>query len=551
MLRLSAMQHFRGQFGWRAASLLISSLVAVPMVAVLLSLLAPSDTEWAHIVEVLLPEYLQNTFLLMLQVAVYCLVIGVGTAWLTVATSFPGHRVATWALTLPLALPAYIMAYVYTELLEFSGPVQTGIRSLLALEPDALSLPEIRSLPGAALVMSLSLYPYVYLLARVGFLQRSVRLFDAARTLGATPTNAFFRIALPAARPAIAGGLSLVLMETLADFGVVEYFGVPTFSTGIFRTWFASGEKVAAMKLAAVMFVVVVVLIVAEKRSRSAGQTSNLEVEHSMTRTRLRGVKAVVATAACFVPIVLGCVVPLFVLAQLAVTDGDPMLGSAFLEFTANSVKVALLAATVAVVAALVLSYAQHLAAHWITSVSVQIATLGYALPGTVLAVGLLPPLAAVDHQLAGFFDTYFQWRSGLLLTGTTAVLVYAYVTRFLTVAHNTTSSAISGIPTVYDQAARCLGAKPLAVIRRIQLPLVRRGVVTAWLLVFVDTMRELPATLLLRPFNFETLATRVYRLAADERLGEASSAALTIVLLGLVPVLLLNRPHRRPRRTG
>ena len=512
------------------------------MVAVLLSLFAASETEWPHIRDVLLPEYLQNTFLLMLQVGVLCLVIGVGTAWLTAAMAFPGRRWFTWALTLPLAMPAYIVAYVYTDLLEFSGPVQSGIRDLFQLEPDAIEFPEIRSLPGAALIMSLSLYPYVYLLARVAFLQRSVRLFDAARTLGASPWRAFFRIALPAARVSIAGGLSLVLMETLADFGVVEYFGVPTFSTGIFRTWFASGEKIAAMKLAAVMFIFVIVLVVSEKWLRSAGRPSAIETESNDRRPSLRGARALIASLACLTPITLGCLVPIAVLLRLAWIEGDPLLGEEFLTFMKNSVLVAVLASATAVIAALLLTYAQHFAAHWTTAISIEVATLGYALPGTMLAVGLLQPLSSLDHGLAEFFDAQFQWRTGLIITGTVVVLIYAYVTRFLTVAYNTTSSGIAGIPMAYSEAARCLGAASWQVIGRIQLPLMRRAVMTALLLVFVDTMRELPATLLLRPFNFETLATRVYRLAADERLGEASTAALTIVLLGLVPVLLLNR---------
>lgn len=530
------------QRGWQLASLVLSLAISVPMVAVVWSLVAPGETEWLHIRSVLLPELVQNTFLLMLQVAAYCLVIGVGTAWLTAATAFPGRRGLTWALTLPLALPAYITAYVYTDLLEFSGPVQTGLRSALGWSPDTFRFPEIRSLPGAALVMSLSLYPYVYLLARGAFLQRSVRLFEAARTLKATPSQAFFRVALPSARASIAGGLSLVLMETLADFGVVEYFGVPTFSTGIFRTWFATGDKLAAMKLGAVMFTMVVVLVVAERRSRREGRPSSLDAEGSFQPMQLHGVRALGATAACLLPVVLGCALPIFVLAQMAWTHGDPLWGTEFISFVKNSVAVAVGASVVAVGAALVLTYAQHSAAHWSTNVAVQISTLGYALPGTMLAVGLLPPLSFVDRGLAEFAESQLGWRTGLILTGTVTILIYAYVTRFLTVAFNTTASAITRIPREYDHAARSLGATPSQVLRRIHLPLMRRALFTAGLLVFVDTMRELPATLILRPFNFETLATRVYRLAADERLSEASTAALSIVLIGLVPVLLLNR---------
>lgn len=515
----------------------------------MLSLFSPGESDWEHIRTVLLPEYVKNTFLLMVQVAALSLAIGVSTAWLTAATTFPGKRLWVWALSLPLAMPTYIMAYVYTDLLDFSGPVQTAIRSALGLDSAAsLGFPAIRSLPGAACIMGLSLYPYVYLLARVAFVQRSTRLFDAARTLGASPWRAFFRIALPASRAAIVGGLALVLMETLADFGVVEYFGVPTFSTGIFRTWFAGGDKRAAMKLAAVMFVFVVALVALEKWSRRRIETAELEVDSGFRAIPLSGWRAWSANLACGVPVVLGCIVPVAVLIKHAVSKGDPLWGSEFVEFATNSVKVALLAALAAVVVALVLTYAQRRLPLWILNASVLVATLGYALPGTMLAVGILPPLSALDRSLAGFFDTQFGWRSGLILTGSIFILIYAYLTRFLTVAFNTTHSAVSRIPRAYEQAASTLGAGPLAVVRRIQIPLTRRAIVTAVFLVFVDTMRELPATLILRPFNFETLATRVYRLASDERLAEASSAALTIVVIGLVPVLLLNVSSERGR---
>ncbi|MEM9114033.1 MAG: iron ABC transporter permease [Myxococcota bacterium] len=520
---------------------MVCSAVAVPIMAVLASLGTPGDTEWQHIRTVVLPEVVVNTLWLMAQVALYCLIIGVSTAWLTTATSFPGHRFLAATLALPLAMPAYIMAYVYTDLLDYSGPIQTGLRAFFELGPDA-ALPEIRSLPGAAFVMSLSLYPYVYLLARVAFLQRSMRLFDAARTLGARPRRAFFRVALPSARTSIAGGVSLVLMETLADFGVVEYFGVPTFSTAIFRIWFASGERLAAMKLAAVLFVFVVVLVVLEKWTRSGGQAQGLDVEGSFQPAPLRGWKALVAMATCGAPVLFGCVLPIAMLAKMAVTEGDPLLGSEFLGFAGNSVWVAVCACVVTVLAALILSFARSHGTHWTTIIAIQISTLGYALPGTLLAVGLLPPVLALDRWLAGGLEAQFGMRTGLILTGTVFVLVYAYLTRFLTVAFNTTSSALERIPPAYGHAARSLGATPSKVLRRIQMPLMGRAVWTAMLLVFVDTMRELPATLLLRPFNFETLATRVYRLAADERLAEASSAALTIVLIGLIPVFLLNR---------
>jgi len=537
--------------GWQATSLFISAIIALPMLFILAALFTANDESWQHIRSNLLSGYLLNTFWLMLQVAIYSSVIGVSTAWLTAVTRFPGQRFFSWALMLPLAAPAYIIAYVYTDLLEFSGPVQSAFRALTGLEAGEYSFPEIRSLNGAAIVISLVLYPYVYLLARVAFLQRSATLFDAARTLGATPSKAFWRIALPSARPAIAGGLALVLMETLADFGVVDYFGVPTFSTGIFRTWFALGEKAAAMKLAAMMFFFVIILVFLEKYNRKDVQSSALARDAALNPIQLKSWQGMLAAFTCLLPVLFGSLIPIFILIKLAITKGDPMLGFKFNGFVFNSLKVAIIATCIAVIVAILLSYAQQRSKNKLTQASTQLATLGYALPGAMLAVGLLAPVSQFDRWLAEFFETTFNWRSGLLLTGTITVLVYAYVVRFLTVAFNTTNSGLERIPKIYTQAARSLGAKPWRVIKNIHLPMMYRSIIAASILVFVDTIRELPATLLLRPFNFETLATRAYRLASDERLAEASTACLSIVIIGLIPVLFLNRLSNKSKKNS
>lgn len=527
---------------WGIASLLIALFISVPMLSILSALFWSSGDAWAHIQSTILQDYIGNTLLLMLLVAVISLLFGVSSAWLTASTDFFARRVMSWALILPLAAPAYIVAYVYTDLLEFSGPVQSALRSVFNWQPGDYYFPQIRSLPGAAIIISLVLYPYIYLLSRVAFSQHSVTLFNAARTLGAKPSRAFFRIALTAARPAIVGGLSLVLMETLADFGVVDYFGVPTFSTGIFRTWFAMGEKIAAMKLAAVMFVFVFVLVALEKRSAKKTGLSALASDGNFQRMELQGWKNGLAFLVCLFPVLFGCVVPLLILASYALEGGDPLFGSVFLTYVGNSLWVASVAAIFAVSIALILSYAQYYSRSRTTKISIQLATLGYALPGTMLAVGLLSPLTGFDRWLAEYFETQWGWRVGLILSGTTVVLIYAYVVRFLTVAFNSTNSGLGQIPLVYQHVAQSLGASPKRIFKTIHFPLMRKSIFAALLLVFVDTIRELPATLLLRPFNFETLATRVYRLASDERLADASTAAIVIVLLGLVPVLLLNR---------
>ena len=446
---------------------------------------------------------------------------------------------------LPLAAPAYVVAYVYTDLLEVSGPVQTALRGWLSLAPGELPLPPVRTLPGAALLLALVLYPYVYLLTRNSFAGRSGVQFDAARVLGHGPYSAFFRVALPAARPAIAGGLALVLMETLADFGVVDYFSVQTFSTGIYRTWIGLGEKTAALKLAALMLLFVFALVAFEHSSRR-GTVDRGDVSRA-TPLQLTGAKAWLAFAVCLVPVLLGFVVPATVLVAYAATDGDQLLGRSFSRYVANSCSVAAAAALLATGIALLLSYAQRLDTSRLNRSLIRLSTLGYALPGILLAIALLEPLAALDRWLTGWWPG--GSRNGLLLSGTVFALLYAYVCRFLTVAFQSVDAGLSGISRDVDAAARTLGATPGAVMRRIHIPLLRPSLLAAGLLVFVDVMRELPATLLLRPFNFDTLATRVYRLASDERLSEASTAALCIVLVGVVPVLLINRVGDGARR--
>jgi len=527
---------------WVITSLLVSALVALPIVFIVLAMFGPSDSAWQHIRDTLLLEYLSNTLVLMLLVAIGTGTIGITTAWLTAATEFPGRRLLSWALVLPLAAPAYIVAYVYTDLLEFSGPVQQWFRLITGLQASEYSFPEIRSLPGAAIIISLVLYPYVYMILRVAFVQRSATLFDAARTLGATPAKAFWRIAMPAARPALIGGLALVMMETLADFGVVDYFAVPTFSTGIFRTWFALGNMAAAMKLTAVMFILVLTLVALEKYSRRNAGTQAFSRDSNSMRLKLDGATAWIATLLCFLPVLLGGLIPFAVLIKLAISHGDPLIGDGFMRFILNSIHVASLATIITTAAALLLTYAQNIANNRLVNGSIQVATLGYAIPGAMLAIGLFAPVSQFDRWLTGAFQAHLGWQGGLILTGGVSILVYAYVVRFLTVAYNTTSSGLAQIPAVYGQAARSLGAKPGRMVRTIQLPLMMKSIAVAAILVFVDTMRELPATLLLRPFDFETLATRVYRLASDERLAEASTASLIIVLVGLFPVLFLHR---------
>ena len=526
---------------WLMPSLLVAAIVAIPLLAVLASLLAPATDGWSHILSTVLGGYLTNTISLMVLVGVLSLLPGVGCAWLVAACEFPGRRYFDWLLVVPLAAPAYVVAYAYTDLLDVSGPLQSGVRELLGLSVADFAISGFRSLPGAAIVLSLVLYPYIYLLAKTSFSSRSGAQFEAARVLGLSPYRAFWHVALPSARPAIAGGLALVLMETLADFGVVDYFAVPTFSTGIFRTWIGLGDKTAALKLAAIMLLFVLILITLEGATRKGRPDPQ---DHRRPRSmRLTGLRAGLACLACLTPVVLGFILPVAVLLGYKLgSGGDQLLGRGFWEFSFNSARVSSVAALLAALLALLMGYANRQKPGRAGALLIRFGTLGYALPGMLLAVGLLGPIGALDRHLTVWLRDAVGYSGGLVLSGTTALLIYAYLCRFMTVAFNTVDAGLQGIPVALDASARSLGATPGEVVRRIHLPLLRPSLAAAALLVFVDAMRELPATLMLRPFGFETLATRVYRLASDERLAEASSAALTIVLLGLLPVLLVHR---------
>ncbi len=527
--------------GWTMSSILVAAGMVLPILVLLFHLFVPGGTAWDHLLETTLSGYIWNSLALMALVAVFSCLLGVPTAWLVAATEFPGKKTISWLLVLPLAAPAYVIAYLYTDLLDFAGPVQTWIRTSFGLTAGEYWFPTVRSLPGAALLLSLVLYPYIYLLARNAFATRAGVHFEAARTLGHSPMSAFVRVALPAARPAIAGGLALVLMETLADFGVVDYFAIPTFSTGIFRTWIAMGEKLAAMKLAAVMLVFVIALIGFESLGRK-GRFDSGGAHGKFIPIELKGWARWGALAFCSLPVTIAFAIPMASLMVYSITGGDQLLGRGFLDFLTNSVGVAVVAALIATGLALLLAYAQRLSDSPATKMAIRVSTLGYALPGLMLAIALLGPIGDYDRALTGFLADNFGWTGGLVLSGTTVLLVYAYVVRFLTVSFNSVSGGLAAISPSMDAAARSLGETPGGVVRKIHIPLLRPSLAAAMLLVFVDVMRELPATLILRPFNFETLATRVYRLASDERLAEASTAALAIVLVGLLPVLLLNR---------
>ena len=517
-------------------ALFIAALVSLPLVVTLLSLAQPAGPIWEHLRDTVLNEYLLNTLALMMLTGALSLLLGVSTGWLIGACQFRGRATLSWLLMLPLASPAYIVAYVYTDLLEVSGPVQTTLRSWLSLGINDLQFPPIRNLTGAAVLLSLVLYPYIYLLCRNSFAGRSGVQFDAARVLGHGPFSAFFRVALPAARPAIVGGLALVLMETLADFGVVSYFSVPTFSTGIFRTWLGLGDPQAALKLASIMLLFVIVLIGLEESNRR-GAVDRGDIA-AASQINLTGIRAFFAIAACVLPILLGFVIPAVTLAIYAADNVNAVTQAKFTQLALNSLSLAMAAGVGVTLIAWVLAYVKRLRPTPLTHGLIRVSTLGYALPGILLAVALLKPVGGFDAWLMETWSSL----STPLLSGSLFLLLYAYVCRFLTVAYQSVDSGFAGISHDIDAAARTLGTSTNEMIRKVHFPLLRPSIFAACLLVFVDVMRELPATLILRPFNFDTLATQVYRLASDERLAEASGAALLIVILGVLPAVLLQR---------
>lgn len=528
---------------WVVLTIMIALIMSLPVLVVGSAIFQPLNENWQHLKEFLLTEYIVNSLILMIGVSFGVLTMGVITAWLTSMCEFPNRRLFSWLLLLPLAIPAYIIAYTYTGLLDFAGPVQTLIRDWSGWGFRDYWFPEVRSIAGAIAMLSLVLYPYVYMMARAAFLEQSVCALEASRTLGSTPLNAFFRVALPLARPAIVTGLSLALMETLADFGTVQYFGIGTFTTGIFRTWFGVGDGTTASQLAAMMLVFVFALIMLERWSRKRAKFHHTSQKYAaIKRFQLKGKMAFFAWLACLLPVLFGFIIPALQLLYWVLTTAEETIDASFFSLTINTMLLAISASIIAVSIALLLAYGRRLYRTPLIRTGVTIASLGYAVPGTVIAVGVMTPFALIDNAVDSWMRATFDISTGLILSGTIFALLFAYTVRFLAVSVNAIESGLGKIKPTMDDAGRSMGLSPLAVLRQIHLPLMRGTVLTALLLVFVDVLKELPATLILRPFNFNTLAVRAHEMAADERLADAAAPALMIVLVGILPVILLSR---------
>jgi iron(III) transport system permease protein len=527
--------------------LALAAMVALPFVAAIAAAFAGTLATGLTLAGSLLGPAALNTILLSVIVGVVTGVIGTGTAWLVSTHRFAFSRVLEVALALPLAFPAYVVAYAYAVFLDHPGPVQSALRAMTGWQGRDYWFPDIRSLGGAAFVLAMVLYPYVYLLARAAFLNRSGAAFQVARTLGAGPWRAFITVAAPMARPAVGAGIALVMMETVADFGTVAHFGVQTFATAIYQSWFAMGDRAAAAQLSLVLLFVVLLLLTLERNQRGrARRVVQSRRDGRAAMTRLEGWRGAAAFLACLLPVVFGFIVPLAMLASLVPQSDQSLFSARYLGFIINSVTLASIAAIITMAAALFLGLARRLVPGPLPERVWRHAGAGYAVPGTVIAVGLLVPFAAFDNALDAFMRANFGISTGLLITGSIGLLVLAYCIRFLSPAMGAVESGLDAIRPSLDGAARTLGSRVPVVMLRIHLPLLATGAFTGALIVFVDVMKELPATLIMRPFNFDTLAVQAYRLASDERLADAALPSLVIVGFGLLPVLILCRALAR-----
>lgn len=523
----------------------ISGLVLLPIFTILVLALSPAPGVWTHLIGTALPVAVWQTFLLMLGVGVLTMIIGTGTAWLVTMYRFPGRNLFNWGLILPLALPTYITAYCYGEFLDFTGPVQTAIRSAFGFTRfQDYWFPQVRSLGGAVFIFSAVLYPYVYLAARASFVQQSHGVIEVTRTLGRGGWGAFFAVALPMAQPALAAGVSLALMECLNDIGAVEYLGVQTLSVSVYASWLQRSSLTGAAQIALVMFLFVLALISLERLARH-----NRRFESGRHRAKpeqqLEGTAGWLAALFCLLPLVCGFLIPLGVLIDGAFAHGAEFDGASYVQAASTSLMLALAAAVLIVAFAFATGAALRFAPSWPVRAAARLSAIGYALPGTVLALGVIIPLASFDNAVSEAVNRLFGVKTGLLLSGSAAALLLAYLIRFQSVALGAIESGWQRLSPHLDAAARTLGAGPLKTLGSVHLPLLRPALGAAALLVFVDTMKELPATLLLRPFNFETLATQIYTFASQEQFERSAIPALTIVLVELVPLHFLNRALR------
>ena len=535
--------------GVRAVLVFMALLLATPLLVILASWAVPDMELWQHLWSTVFTRYVWNSLLLSCGVGFLALLLGVWTAWFVTMFRFPCSRFLEWALLLPLAMPAYIIAYSYTGMLDVGGPLQRWVQHWGIFPDWPWYLSGIRSLEGAIVLMALALYPYVYLLVRASLLEQSLCVLEVARSLGCSAWRACFRVALPLARPAMIAGVSLVLMETLADYATVEYFGIPVFATGIFRIWFGLGEEMAAAQLSALLLVFVCVLLAVERGSRRKQRYYHTSSRYSALHPQpLRGMRGGIVAILCMTPVIAGFFLPAGYLFSLAISASGSGFPAPTVQSLGNTLLLSVGAALLCLTVAMIFAYAGRACTAWWVMASLRFASMGYALPGIVVAIGVLIPAIWLDEVLARWWLIFREETPGLIFSGTLLTLVFAYVVRYLRVALGAVEAAFERIKPGMEETARCSGVHAAGIIGRVHIPLIQGTLLTAFLLVFVDTLKELPAALILRPFNFNTLAVRTWELANEERLAEAALPALLIVLIGIVPVVWVSRSIARAR---
>ncbi|TDI73710.1 MAG: iron ABC transporter permease [Betaproteobacteria bacterium] len=531
---------FQAIFSWRFIPVLVAVLVLIPVGTILLSFLAPAGDVWQHLVETILPSLLINTFWLTLGVAASSALLGVSLAWFTAVCEFPGRKFFSWGLLLPLAIPAYVMAFVTLGLFDFTGPVQTLLRSWVG--PEQFWFPNVRGRLGVIIVMTLAFYPYVYLLARNAFLTQGKRSLEAAQSLGFNRMQGFLKVALPMARPWIASGVMLVLMETLADFGTVAVFNYDTFTTAIYKAWFSMFSLSAASQLASLLIVIIFALIVMEQQFRSRMRYAETKHSSRIPRILLTGWRAWGVAGFALAILFFAFLLPITQLIIWATDTFVEEFNQLYLGFLWHSLMLSGLAALLTCSVAVLVVYSARRHPDTVTRVAVRIATIGYALPGVVLAVGIFVPLAWLDNWLSEMAMQLFHIETGLLIQGTLAIMLIAYMTRFLAVGHNPIDSAMQRITFSIDEASMGLGLNGWSMLKRVHLPILKGGIFTAVTLVFVDVMKEMPITLMTRPFGWDTLAVRIFEMTSEGEWEQAALPAVALVLAGLIPIVLLTR---------
>ena len=527
---------------WPKTSVLLSLFVLLPVSGLLWAAVGTDENIWQHLLDSVLPNYIVNSLILMTGVCLGVTLVGTCTAWLIANCRFPGHKVFGWMLILPLAMPAYVMAYVYTDFLEYSGPLQTALRLIFSWENSTeYWFPEIRSRGGAIVLLSLVLYPYVYALARAAFSAQAPSLLEAGRMLGHGPIKVFFSVSLPLARPAIVVGVTLASMETLSDFGTVDYFAVRTLTTGIFDVWFGMENQSGAAQIALVLLTFIIFLVWLERASRKKQKVNTTSRMISALRFELKGWRSALAIICCGLPILFGFLLPAIILAIYSSYSFYLFKYADYFAYTGNTLFLATGSAVLCMVLGIFIGYSQRLSSHWSVKLATRISTIGYAIPGAALAIGLIISFGAMNEIIVAISDHFSLSAQSFFFSGGVVALFFAYTIRFLAISVGSVESGLEKITPNMDMASRTLGSGPFSTLCRIHIPLLRPALIAGSILVFVDTMKELPATLILRPFNFETLATFVYQYASDELLAECAPAALTIVLAGMLPVILLN----------